>query len=100
MYDRQQWRAWWIEYGLESEVGKDVKWDKIPSDFDVDDAQYQVDGKTILNETIKEFRNDQCYVGANALKVIWRARSALRERGLFNARIIRYAANDLSVFTS
>ncbi len=64
-----------------------VPWDPSPLDFKVQEA-YQPAGQRILNETLDRFRDGECYMGADALEVVWVARAALHEEGIFNAQVI------------
>ncbi|KAI0767864.1 hypothetical protein C8Q74DRAFT_1370548 [Fomes fomentarius] len=86
-----RWRVWWLEYGLREAVRGvgyvSVPWDPSPLDFKVEEA-YQPAGQRILNETLDRFRDGECYMGADALEVVWVARAALHEEGIFNVKVI------------
>ena len=92
----QQWRIWWIEHGLTTTCRDTVTWDSAPKEYPKD-AKWHVHGKRIFNDILEDFRDEQCYIGANALTVVWRARSALREHGMFHPKIIRYVIHALCV---
>ena len=65
----------------------DIIWDDEPADLS-DEAPFHAPGKAILTKNLRTFRNGNCYVGANALQVVWMSRSELRAAEIFNPKVI------------